>query len=142
MVSALVVSDMGMTFEIPGPPIPKGRPRYNRQTGTWYTPKRTTDYEEHVAWCAIAAGVRLEPGTHYDLEIDLHLSSYNRDRDNMLKCIQDGLQRMGDGWDDRCVWGLVLRTVAVKDAAEEKAVVTLTARPRVPVGAKNRTEES
>ena len=43
--------DMGSTtneiyFVIEGETIPKGRPRFSR--GRTYTPKRTTDYEEHV----------------------------------------------------------------------------------------------
>jgi len=109
-------------FTIPGPPVPKQRPR-RAPDGHWYTPKRTTDYEEQVAWEAKIAGVKLEPGKRYNLEIDFHLSSYARDRDNLIKSIQDGLMRMGDGWDDRQVWGLMVRTKSVRDASEEKAVV-------------------
>lgn len=37
-----------MKIVIPGQPIPKGRPRFAR--GRVYTPQRTKDYEERIAW--------------------------------------------------------------------------------------------
>ena len=42
-----------MTFHIPGPPVPKARPRV--VNGHAYTPQRTTDYERTVQWCYRAA---------------------------------------------------------------------------------------
>lgn len=77
-----------------------------------------------MAWCALAAGVKLEPKTRYTLEVDLHLSTFRRDRDNIVKCIQDGLNQLGE-WDDSQVWNLNVRTISVRDASEEKAVVRL-----------------
>lgn len=109
-------------FTIPGPPVAKQRPR-RAADGHWYTPKKTVDAENHVAQCAMAAGLKLEPKKHYSLEIDLYLSSFRKDRDNQLKLIQDGLMRMGADWDDSQVHNLVIRTISVKDAGEEKAVV-------------------
>ena len=40
-------------FTIPGPPVGKGRPRFNRATGRAYTPERTASYENLVrmAFC-------------------------------------------------------------------------------------------
>lgn len=49
-----------VTFKIDGEPVPKGRPRFTRQ-GRTYTPKKTHDYEFHVADCAKRAMASLEP---------------------------------------------------------------------------------
>ena len=111
------------TFEVPGPPIPKQRPRRGKQ-GQWYTPKRTKDYEQQVAWEARAAGIKLDPDACYKLTLDLYLSTKKRDHDNILKSVMDGLDGL-DGWNDRQVWGLSIQPHTVKDAGEEKAVVTL-----------------
>jgi Holliday junction resolvase RusA-like endonuclease len=40
-----------IAFEVPGCPVPKGRPRVTR-TGHAFTPKRTRDYESKVAMIA------------------------------------------------------------------------------------------
>ena len=39
-----------ITFEIPGEPVGKGRPRFAK--GRTYTPAKTVAYEAHVAACA------------------------------------------------------------------------------------------
>lgn len=39
---------MTYTFTVYGTPQPKGRPRFNRRTGTAYTPKETQVYETQV----------------------------------------------------------------------------------------------
>ena len=116
------------TFEVPGPPVPKQRPR-RAPTGHWYTPKRTTDYEEAVAWAAKAANLRLEPGVLCGVRIDFYLSTHQRDVDNMAKSILDGLQRMGDGWNDNQVRDLHVSVRNVGDGGEERAVVTVYPRP-------------
>ncbi len=46
-----------MTFHVPGPPVPKARPRWSRRSRTWYTPRRTEDYEIDVGWEALRARV-------------------------------------------------------------------------------------
>lgn len=43
-----------MRVELPGPPVPKGRPRLNRKTGTIYTPKETRVYEQSLAYLFLA----------------------------------------------------------------------------------------
>ena len=116
-----------VTFTIPGPPVSKQRPR-RAPAGHFYTPQKTVEYELAVAGYAMAAGVKLQAKTRYALGVDLYLSTFRRDRDNIVKCIQDGLQRLGDGWDDSQVCDLVVRTVSVRSAAEEKAVVTIEKR--------------
>lgn len=44
-------------FTVSGEPVAKGRPRATAAGGfvRMYTPKKTATYEEHVAYCAIAA---------------------------------------------------------------------------------------
>lgn len=41
---------MTIMFEVPGPPVGKGRPRMTR-TGHCYTPTKTAQYESKIAWC-------------------------------------------------------------------------------------------
>jgi Holliday junction resolvase RusA-like endonuclease len=48
-----------MTFTIPGPPVPKARPRV--VNGHTYTPQRTADYERTVQWCYKAYAHGAEP---------------------------------------------------------------------------------
>lgn len=45
----------GLSFTVPGKPVPKQRPRMTRW-GSVYTPAETTRYESLVARCARAAG--------------------------------------------------------------------------------------
>jgi Holliday junction resolvase RusA-like endonuclease len=111
------------TFEIPGAPVAKERPRYSRKTNTWYTPQRTKDYETHVAQCAMVAGLKLERGEHYSVEIDFHLSTRRFDLDNAVKSILDGLNRYEPTWDDRQVVKLSANIISVRDGSEEKTVV-------------------
>ena len=113
------------TFEIPGPPIAKERPRLNRKTGTWYTPQKTQNAERHVAECAMVAGLRMEPKQHYALTIDFYLSAFPKDLDNLTKLVLDGLVGMGDGWDDKYVCSLVTRKLMVPEASQERTVVTV-----------------
>ena len=42
-----------LTIEVPGNPVPKGRPRFSR--GRVFTPKRTSDYEAGIAIAASEA---------------------------------------------------------------------------------------
>lgn len=48
-----------MTFTVPGPPVPKARPRV--VNGHAYTPQRTTDYERTVQWVYKAAARGAKP---------------------------------------------------------------------------------
>lgn len=122
------------TFEIPGPPVAKERPRRNNKTGTWYTPTKTQDAERHVAQCAMAAGLKLEPGVKYGVELYFYCSAHPRDLDNMVKLVLDGLGQYGkpDGWNDRQVEQMYQLVVSVKSAAEEKTIVRIGKRRRVP----------
>lgn len=116
-----------VTFTVPGPPVAKQRPRRG-PAGNWYTPRRTQQFEEAVAWAATAAGVQLEPGVPYTVQIHFYLSSHRRDADNLAKSVLDGLQRMPDGWDDSQVMNLVVLKHMVRDASEERTVVMIARR--------------
>ena len=117
---------MNYTFTVIGPPVAKQRPR-RAANGHWYTPKRTVDYEQAVAWEAKAAGVKLDPKKRYTVRIRFHLSTRRSDLDNLTKSILDGLNRMGD-WDDRQVDSLEVNVVSVRDGSEEYTEVEIEER--------------
>lgn len=102
-------------------PIPKERPRFNRSTGRTYTPNTTKDFEEHIAYEYLNQG-----GEYFDSKpIKLKLTfgfevpkSYSKkkreealrgistpskcDIDNLVKCVQDGLNKVAYS-DDRYI---------------------------------------
>lgn len=82
---------MRVAFTIPGPPIPKGRPRVTK-TGVAFTPKRTRDYERHVKFWAMHAMKGGEP-TQDDVRMSVKLyfgDKRRRDIDNAAKAVLDG----------------------------------------------------
>jgi Holliday junction resolvase RusA-like endonuclease len=94
-----------LCFDVPGDPVGKGRPRFNRKTGRPFTPKKTIDYERRVAW--LCAPVRIEGPVRVDvlavfkrpqkLNAKRHpdgLMPYagRTDLDNVIKAVLDGLQ--------------------------------------------------
>jgi Holliday junction resolvase RusA-like endonuclease len=118
-------------IEIPGEPVPKGRPRVTRQ-GIAYTPTRTRQYENLVrlAWRQVYHGAAPIPaGTAVRVQIDCvfaPLASATKaerdlwqngictrmarrpDLDNLVKAVLDGLD--GVAWqDDGCVQELLAR---------------------------------
>jgi Holliday junction resolvase RusA-like endonuclease len=126
------------TFTIPGPPVAKQRPRRNGETGVWYTPRQTIEAEVAVAWCARSAGVKLEPDRLYAVAIVFHLSSHRKDVDNLTKTVLDGLQRMGQEWNDRQVVSLTASKVMTTEAALEQTTVSISDRGSAPRCAKER----
>jgi len=85
-----------ISFEVPGCPVPKQRPRFGR--GKTYTPKATEDYERKVRFYALAAGLRpLRGDVTFSVLIYLP-DRRRRDRDNIEKAIQDALN--GVAWQD------------------------------------------
>jgi crossover junction endodeoxyribonuclease RusA len=98
---------MQTVLEIPGRPVPKGRPRRGRN-GRWYTPTATIQYEDFVAWMARASGDRYGD-RDVTVRIELRTSSRLRgDLDNYAKGILDGLQKGGLFDNDRQVRGLTV----------------------------------
>lgn len=93
---------MQISFELPGPPKPKGRPRVTSR-GT-YTPKATQDYEKAIANVALVAlhtALRADEDLKWDMEGRYRLVCEFRhkkslgscpDGDNCLKAVSDGLE--------------------------------------------------
>lgn len=81
-------------FTIPGPPIPKGRPRHTKNGGATYTPARTKQAE-----AVTAAEFRRQivgygpprPGV-FRISCAFHVRRDDSDIDNLLKMVMDGLQ--------------------------------------------------
>lgn len=83
---------MTPTFEcrIDIEPVAKERPRFNRKTGTTYTPKKTADFEKAVAFALRRAGA-IANSTHF-LEIHWRFGATDwtrKDADNVLKACLD-----------------------------------------------------
>ena len=80
-----------MKFWVAGQPIPKARPRISN--GHAYTPQRTKDWEETVAWTAKAVMGAQKP-LEGPLKVTLffHGARKNSDADNLAKSVLDGLQ--------------------------------------------------
>lgn len=80
-----------MRIVIPGEPIAKERPRFNRTTGNFYTPASTRAYEETIAFLAMAQRekIEFEPVRFHAL---FYTAKKNpSDIDNLTKAIWDGL---------------------------------------------------
>ncbi len=79
-----------MKLTIPGPPIPKERPRI--RNGRAYTPAKTKAYEQKVAMYARAAGVKTMLDGPIYMSIDLYFPDRRRrDGDNVVKALLDAL---------------------------------------------------
>ena len=113
-----------MRFEIPGRPIPKGRPRlgYRGQKAYVYTPPETREYERLVGWVAKSAGCRPVEGP-----VSVALSVYVKgrlDADNIAKSILDGLNGVAYEDDDQVV-ELLVRKHKVKRKEEERVEIEI-----------------
>lgn len=113
-------------FEVPGLPIAKSRPRFNRKTGRTWTPGKTTRYENLVSLAykevypdVIPAGepIRLTVIAYFPVpkatskkRMALMLANLihhvkRPDVDNVLKSVQDGLNKVAF-MDDSQIWSL------------------------------------
>lgn len=113
-------------FEVPGLPIAKSRPRFNRKTGRTWTPPKTVNYESLVSLAykevypdVIPAGepIRLTVIAYFPIpkstskkRLALMLSNLihhtkRPDIDNVLKSVQDGLNKVAF-MDDSQIWSL------------------------------------
>ncbi|HSY24333.1 MAG TPA: RusA family crossover junction endodeoxyribonuclease [Polyangiaceae bacterium] len=101
-----------VSFEVSGPPVPKGRPRFGKCGGV-YTPDATRRYAIGVQVAALAACIqqRWPRGQRGDfaVEIDLYMADARlADVDNCAKAILDGANKTV--WaDDRYVSSLTVR---------------------------------
>lgn len=83
-----------MRFTVPGPPVPKARPRTitdSRGRTRTYTPARTQAYEQAVALCAQAAGPEPEL---WEALLEVRMIFYMptkraTDTDNLIKSVLD-----------------------------------------------------
>lgn len=113
-------------FEVPGLPIAKSRPRFNRKTGRTWTPPKTANYESLVSLAykevypdVIPAGepIRLTVIAYFPVpkatskkRLALMLANLihhtkRPDVDNVLKSVQDGLNKVAF-MDDSQIWSL------------------------------------
>lgn len=128
---------MTVTFEIPGKPFAKQRPRFSRKSGRAYTPAETERFETVVAQYGmqhfkepLVGPVKLtvwatfEPAKSWSKKkTDEHLGTYHTqkpDADNLIKAICDGLNRIAFADDAqvaaqevRKVWGTEANTVVI-----------------------------
>ncbi|OGH58381.1 MAG: hypothetical protein A3G34_13820 [Candidatus Lindowbacteria bacterium RIFCSPLOWO2_12_FULL_62_27] len=84
-------------FCVPGEPIPKAR---TTQRAKWLDPKvrRSLAYQEKVAQCArlIWRVPAFDPAAALEIKCFFYRKDYHAvDRDNLVKSIQDGLERAG-----------------------------------------------
>lgn len=113
-------------LEIPGAPVPKARPRANGRGGV-YTPSRTHQYEELVAWAARAKRIRLGQGP-VEIQADFHTRKGGGDLDNLLKSLLDGLVKGGAIDDDN---PQVVRAVSARwfhDPYDERTEIRIVHR--------------
>lgn len=124
-----------LTFEVPGRPVGKGRPRVLR-SGRTYTPKRTADYERQVAAACVAAAMhrpwRMD-SPDYAVTVQSHVSLTKKgtrrtsrggcpDIDNVIKLVCDALEGVVYEDDDQ-----VTRVAGetIHGSAEERLRVTV-----------------
>ena len=133
--------DGAVTFEIPGKPFAKQRPRFSRQGGRTYTPAATVSFERTVGQIAlphfpeplegavkVTIWATFEPAKSWSKKKTAeHLGRSHTQRpdlDNVAKAICDGLNRIAFADDGqiaeisvRKVWGPEARTVVTVEAA-------------------------
>lgn len=79
-----------MMIIVPGEPVPKGRPRFNRTTGSVYTPATTRAYEQAISILAMAQ--RKQMVREGPVKVTLWFyTSKTSDIDNLIKSTLDGL---------------------------------------------------
>jgi Holliday junction resolvase RusA-like endonuclease len=92
---AEVTERLRASLEVPGRPVPKGPPRKSAR-GHWYTPKRTVDFENLIAW-HVLSDTRVRFGTK-EVKVRIEMWTHTPlrgDTDNYVKSILDGLQKGG-----------------------------------------------
>lgn len=121
-----------LTFNVPGRPVGKGRPRFVE--GHVVTPKSTVDYEKNVRANANYAKIMWQhknvvgwpmDGLYRLKVVAFFNSNQNRpDLTNILKAIEDGLNHVGyhDDRDVAIVWG----EIHVAEGTVEHVEVELT----------------
>jgi crossover junction endodeoxyribonuclease RusA len=112
---------------IPGPPVPKGRPRVVSSSpgakARAFTPQRTEAWAKHAAWLAMAARPAGWPlGELYGVSIDVYRSARRGDIDNFVKAALDSMN--GIAWkDDAAVVHLEAELHQVEKGGEGVGIV-------------------
>lgn len=137
-----------ISFEIPGRPVPKARPRVTK-TGHAYTPKSTQDYEKAVrlSWYKAAGRYKYPQGTPLSVAIIAYFQipkntpkkriaetlaqpyTSRPDLDNVAKAILDALN--GVAYDDDAQ---IVRLVTEKHRAIEPRVMVFISPVEVDHG--------
>lgn len=95
-------------FTVPGEPVSKERARVTRNGS--YTPKRTLEAEQTIrdcyrTQCGATSIYSLDATAEFGLTVDLYLGTRRRrDIDNMLKLVQDALNKIAYPDDSQIVW--------------------------------------
>lgn len=109
-IDVKIVQHLALAFVVPGPPVPKERPRVVMKPGqraNGITASRTRTYEEHVGMCALAARQKLFArwpldAKSYSIVFRIFESPSQRgDFDNYAKSLADGMQGILYGSDRR-----------------------------------------
>lgn len=97
------------SFVMPGRPVGKERARKGKN-GTFYTPARTREYENLVAWKARMAHVGAPFEGPVKLEVEIRSRKSRADLSNILKAIEDAMNKIVYN-DDRQIQEIhILRT--------------------------------
>lgn len=108
---------MSYKIIVPGRPVPKGRPRFNRYTGAVYTPQKTIEYENRVFFTAKQVIKEPLKGS-VSVEIKVYTTAKSMDIDNVAKSILDGLNGIAYK-DDKQVKKLVVEMFESKNEGVE-----------------------
>lgn len=111
-------------INVPGRPVPKGRPRLgvHGKKAYIYTPPATREYEKLVGWVAKSVGCQPVEGP-----VSVSLNVYARgklDADNIAKSILDGLNGIAYQDDDQVI-ELHIWKHKVKDKTEERVEIEI-----------------
>lgn len=129
-----------VTFQIPGKPFAKQRPRFSRKSGRSYTPSQTVSFERQVGQIAlehfpqpidgpvrVVVRATFVPAKSWSKKKTAeHLNrphTQKPDADNVIKAILDGLNRIAFADDSQVAeqtivkfWGPHARTVVTVEA--------------------------
>lgn len=109
-----------MRFTVPGPPIPKARPRVVGRRA--YTPEATLQYSRKVALVARTEGITAT-SSPVSLGVWFYMADRRRaDIDNLAKAVMDGLNGIAYHDDAQVEQLFVTRMV---DPSNPRAVVTV-----------------
>lgn len=114
------------TIGIPVEPVPKGRPKSGN--GHFYTPPRTRDFEERVAWEMKAARIKRVDDDGLRLDVTFYLKDFRptkrADFDNYVKSLCDAGNGVAWG-DDRQI---IESHIWLKHAKDCKPFITVSVR--------------